>query len=203
MESDNATIARRWYEDLFNRRDMTALHDIVAADFIAHAPGGITLRGPDAVKAALASYRAMYTDPCWTIEDLLTAGDSVVVRARGESTYRGGWLDAAYQLRAFPPGETPSGTPSLGSFRSASMQGTAPTIDIGVTFDYANPAVLGSFWAQTLGYIEEGSGDGYAAIIDPEGRRPRILFLKVSEPKVVKNRVHLDLHGADMAAEVQ
>ena len=79
----------------------------------------------------------------------------------------------------------------------------AITIDIGVTFDCANPMVRGRFWANALQYIEEGSDDEYAAIIDPEGRRPRILFLKVPEPKVVKNRVHLDLHVADMPTEVE
>lgn len=77
------------------------------------------------------------------------------------------------------------------------------TTDIGVTFDCANPILLGSFWARALGYTEEGSDDGYAAIVDPQGLQPRILFMKVPEPKVVKNRVHLDLHVADMAAEVK
>lgn len=77
------------------------------------------------------------------------------------------------------------------------------TTEIGVTFDCANPEGMADFWVQALGYIREGSGDEYAAIIDPEGRRPRILFQRVPESKVVKNRVHLDLHGADMEAQVE
>ncbi len=77
------------------------------------------------------------------------------------------------------------------------------TTEIGVTFDCTNPEVMADFWVQALGYVREGSDDEYAAIIDPEGRRPRILFLRVPEPKAVKNRVHLDLHGADMEAQVE
>jgi protein-L-isoaspartate(D-aspartate) O-methyltransferase len=35
-----------------------------------------------------------------------------------------------------------------------------------------------------------------SALVDPEGRRPRIFFQKVPEPKTAKNRVHLDLRAA-------
>ncbi|MDQ2742414.1 MAG: VOC family protein [Chloroflexota bacterium] len=77
------------------------------------------------------------------------------------------------------------------------------TTEIGVIFDCANPEVTADFWVQALEYVREGSGDEYAAIIDPAGRRPRILFQQVPEPKAVKNRVQLDLHGADMAAQVE
>ncbi len=77
------------------------------------------------------------------------------------------------------------------------------TTEIGVTFDCAQPKAMATFWVQTLGYVEEGSDDEYVAIIDPERRRPRILFQRVPEPKAVKNRVHLDLHVADMKVEVE
>jgi predicted enzyme related to lactoylglutathione lyase len=75
-------------------------------------------------------------------------------------------------------------------------------VDIGVTFDCANPRALAAFWAHALGYVEEGSDAEYAAIIDAAGHRPRILFMSVPESKSVKNRVHLDLHVADMNATV-
>jgi hypothetical protein len=39
-----------------------------------------------------------------------------------------------------------------------------------------------------------------SAIIDPDGQGPRIFFQRVPEPKVVKNRVHLDVNvGAGIA----
>ena len=66
-----------------------------------------------------------------------------------------------------------------------------------------------------LGYVEEPPPAGYlswedflrasgvtipptgsiGAIVDPEGVGPRVLFLRVPERKVVKNRVHLDLRA--------
>jgi hypothetical protein len=85
---------------------------------------------------------------------------------------------------------------------------------IQVTFDCADPDRLATFWATALGYSKQDPPTGYAtwsaylaaqgipedqwnsasAIIDPESRGPRIYFQRVPEPKVVKNRVHLDLN---------
>jgi catechol 2,3-dioxygenase-like lactoylglutathione lyase family enzyme len=82
-----------------------------------------------------------------------------------------------------------------------------------ITFDCADPERLADFWAAVLGYtkrepppeyptwaayleslgIPEGQWTTSAAAVDPEGIRPRLLFLKVPEGKIVKNRVHLDL----------
>jgi hypothetical protein len=85
---------------------------------------------------------------------------------------------------------------------------------IQVTIDCADPDRLARFWTGALGYelekppdgseswqaywvrrglAEEEIEDGYFAIVDPEGVGPRIWFQPVPEPKVVKNRVHLDL----------
>ncbi len=85
---------------------------------------------------------------------------------------------------------------------------------IQVTFDCADPNRLATFWATALGYKKQDPPAGYAtwneflaaqgvpedqwnsanAIIDPDGIGPRIYFQRVSEPKVVKNRVHLDVN---------
>jgi hypothetical protein len=82
-----------------------------------------------------------------------------------------------------------------------------------VTFDAAEPAQLGTFWAGLLGYVEqppppgfdtwdaalaaigfpEGQRDGAYGIIDPSGTGPRLFFQRVPEPKTAKNRVHLDV----------
>ncbi|MGD0605289.1 MAG: VOC family protein [Streptosporangiaceae bacterium] len=82
-----------------------------------------------------------------------------------------------------------------------------------LTIDCAHPAKLAEFWALALGYVralppgefasweewlthhgipEEEWDDG-AYLSDPDGVAPSLSFLKVPEPKVVKNRVHLDV----------
>ena len=83
-----------------------------------------------------------------------------------------------------------------------------------VTFDCADPDCLATFWAEALRYKMEDPPPGFAswpeflkaqglpekewnsrsAIVDPEGTGSRIYFQKVTEPKTVKNRVHLDVN---------
>lgn len=82
-----------------------------------------------------------------------------------------------------------------------------------VTIDCSRPAELAAFWALALGYAERpaptGSGsweewfarhgvpeeerDDGAYLSDPDGAGPDISFLRVPEPKVAKNRLHLDV----------
>ena len=51
-------------------------------------------------------------------------------------------------------------------------------------------------------FRSEEWGDG-ASISDPQGVLPSISFLKVPEPRTVKNRMHLDLQVAGGRAEPQ
>lgn len=82
-----------------------------------------------------------------------------------------------------------------------------------VTFDAIDPAALAAFWAEALGYVLQPPPEGFenwdsfadsigipeedrdklAAIVDPSGDGPRVLFQKVPEVKTAKNRVHLDV----------
>ncbi|MGW9370857.1 VOC family protein [Streptomyces xanthophaeus] len=79
-----------------------------------------------------------------------------------------------------------------------------------VTFDCAEPARLAAFWCEVLGYVVPAVPEGFAtweeyhhslppedeiyfACADPSGVGPRLLFQRVPEGKVVKNRVHLDV----------
>jgi hypothetical protein len=83
-----------------------------------------------------------------------------------------------------------------------------------VVFDAANPDRSARFWAEALHYQIQPPPEGYAswedflkaigmpedewdrasAIVDPDGKQPRIFFQKVPEGKVAKNRVHLDIN---------
>ncbi len=87
-----------------------------------------------------------------------------------------------------------------------------------LTVDCANPERLIRFWTETLGYKVEGPPGGFDSwwsywkskglpdeenyarndsIFDPSGAGPRTWFHQVPEKKVVKNRLHLDLHESE------
>ena len=61
-----------------------------------------------------------------------------------------------------------------------------------------------AFWSAALGYVEWFPAHGQFAGIKPPVRDGRlaIIFQKVPEPKIVKNRMHVDFDHPDMAAEV-
>src|SRR6478609_2807033 len=89
-----------------------------------------------------------------------------------------------------------------------------------VTYDCAEPARVGRFWCEVLGYVEPPPPPGFAtwddfdralppeqqgsayACVDPTGVGPRLFFQRVPEGKVVKNRLNLDVRvGTGLVGE--
>jgi predicted enzyme related to lactoylglutathione lyase len=71
-----------------------------------------------------------------------------------------------------------------------------------VTIDCADPAQLARFWsAATDLAVSWQAGDDFVVL----GLAPglQLGFQRVPEPKVGKNRVHVDWHTADRVAEVE
>jgi predicted enzyme related to lactoylglutathione lyase len=66
-----------------------------------------------------------------------------------------------------------------------------------VAVDCADPAALAAWWQQLLGGRVEVDDDGDARLT-ADGFPP-LDFLRVPEPKTVKNRLHLDLATSDLA----
>lgn len=69
-----------------------------------------------------------------------------------------------------------------------------------VTFDCADPWQLSGFWAEVTGWArseEDSPGDPECALIPPGEARPWLLFIRVPEGKLVKNRLHLDIAPTD------
>ena len=72
-----------------------------------------------------------------------------------------------------------------------------------VTFDCENPARVAEFWGAALGYTVQNFSEDFAQASHPEGTRPNLLFIKVTEPRTVKNRVHMDLGADNREGEIQ
>src|SRR5215218_2830944 len=86
---------------------------------------------------------------------------------------------------------------------------------ISLVLDCADPLRVGAFWRQALGYVEADPPDGHASwaqvaaagpadrigyvITDPDGARPSMLFQVVPEPRVAKNRLHIDIRLSEGA----
>jgi hypothetical protein len=84
-----------------------------------------------------------------------------------------------------------------------------------LTIDCARPSLVAAFWALALGYVEPPPPNGFATwedwfrqqgvpesewddgayLVDPDGMRPRLSFMRVPESKAAKNRLHLDVRA--------
>ncbi|AGZ42573.1 VOC family protein [Actinoplanes friuliensis] len=63
-----------------------------------------------------------------------------------------------------------------------------------ITVDAHDPHALALFWVGVTGYaMDEEPDDDEVLITPPEPNAPGLLFIRVPDDKVVKNRVHLDI----------
>jgi len=65
-----------------------------------------------------------------------------------------------------------------------------------ITIDAHDPWRLAQFWAQVTGYTvgdDDNPGDDEVLLSGPDAGWPGLLFIRVGDDKVVKNRVHLDI----------
>ena len=71
-----------------------------------------------------------------------------------------------------------------------------------VVVDAAQPAALGRWWANALGWVVTFEADDEYEIRSAPDRLPGLVFVPVRDSKVTKNRLHLDFRPDDQTAEV-
>lgn len=75
-------------DEVWSRGELRVIDEIFAPGYRGHAPPE-HMRGPEDYKGLVARYRAALPDIRWTIEDLITQDDKVVVRWSTRWTHRG------------------------------------------------------------------------------------------------------------------
>lgn len=75
-----------------------------------------------------------------------------------------------------------------------------------ICIDAADPAGLASFWEAALGWRRTEEDPDEVALEPPggggDGARPDLVFLRVDDRRLVKNRLHLDFRPDDQMSEV-
>jgi serine phosphatase RsbU (regulator of sigma subunit) len=86
-EEENKAIFRRYIEEVWNQSNLEVVDEIFDR-YISHQPDGPTLeRGPEDVKRFVGEFRAAFPDLRIRIDDQITEGDKVVVRATIRGTH--------------------------------------------------------------------------------------------------------------------
>lgn len=99
MSTENKALVRRWFEEVWNQGNASAIEEMLATEGIVHGLGPDS-RGPAGFKPFHAAYRTAFPDVTITIEEIIGEGDIVAVRWNATGTYRGEGLGAAAKGKA-------------------------------------------------------------------------------------------------------
>jgi steroid delta-isomerase-like uncharacterized protein len=97
-EAENAALARRFIDDVWNRGRSEAVRELVHPQAVGHLEG-FEVRGPEGFLPAWANLLGAFPDLKVIIQDLAAQGDSVVVRWTASGTHRGPHLGFTPTLR--------------------------------------------------------------------------------------------------------
>jgi len=89
MTSNNKTIARRLYEECFNRGDLGLVDEIVSESFVSSTPnpGGLP-SDREGFKQTVTLLRSGFPDLAMTVDDMVVEGDMVAVRVTARGTHK-------------------------------------------------------------------------------------------------------------------
>ena len=89
---DNKAAARRFFEDGWNKGDVTELKAFLADEFISHNSLNVTIQSSDEYCRAMVDFRTSFPDLITTLEDVIAEGDRVVVRGTDRATQQGEFM---------------------------------------------------------------------------------------------------------------
>jgi predicted enzyme related to lactoylglutathione lyase len=74
---------------------------------------------------------------------------------------------------------------------------------VDLVLDCKDPAKLVEFWRDALDYREYFTDTSFAVLVPKDGNAPPLVLQGVPEPRVAKNRMHLDIVVDDIELEVK
>ena len=94
MSEQNKALARRFYDEVFNRKNLNAMDELCAADIIDHSalPG----QGPGlpGLKESFQQFMAGFPDLKATVHEVVAEGDMLVTRFSSVGTHTGDLMGA-------------------------------------------------------------------------------------------------------------
>jgi len=88
--ADPETLVRRWFDELFNRGELSVADEILADDVSYDGPQSLSpseVTGPEDIKGYVETYQTAFPDLYYTVEDVTVTNDTVVVRWSAMGTH--------------------------------------------------------------------------------------------------------------------
>lgn len=92
MNTEDKTLAHRWFEEVWNKGRADAIDEMMADDAVARGltdVSGKELRGPTDFKPFFYSFRDAFPDIQVTVEETVSEGDMLAVRCSVTGTHAG------------------------------------------------------------------------------------------------------------------
>ncbi|PYV71360.1 MAG: ester cyclase [Acidobacteria bacterium] len=89
MAAQNAELSRRIFEDVWNRKNLSAIDDLISADYVHHDANSPAASGIDGYKQFVNYYMNAFPDAHFTIDDAFTDGQNEVTRWTVVGTHEG------------------------------------------------------------------------------------------------------------------
>jgi predicted ester cyclase len=95
MSAENKALVRRFYDEVFGRKNVNAIDDLCAPGFVDHNPAPGQAPGPQGLKTMFTQWLQGFPDVSLTVQDMVAEGDLVVARLTGQATHTGSLLGTA------------------------------------------------------------------------------------------------------------
>lgn len=93
MSAENTAIVRRLYEEVWNKRNLKVIHELISPSHALQGPNIFgTSVGPEAYKHQVSRFLEGYPDLRWTIEDTIADKDKVVACWTISGTHQGNFM---------------------------------------------------------------------------------------------------------------
>ena len=91
LTETNKTVSRRFFDEVWNKGNLTVLDEIMVKDHVNSGPGSIPglPNGPEGSKQFVTAYRNAFPDVHFTIDDQIAEGDKVMTRWTAQGTHQG------------------------------------------------------------------------------------------------------------------
>jgi predicted ester cyclase len=97
---ENEALARRLMTEVWDKGNLKVLDDVLAATYVDHNPPPGLPSDREGAKQAVTVFRTAFPDLKNTIEDVIAAGDKVVMRIMARGTHKG-------EFQGVPPSGKP------------------------------------------------------------------------------------------------
>lgn len=93
MSADNKAVVRRLYEEVWNKRKLEVVNELISPSHALQGPNifGSSI-GPEAYKRQVLGFLEGYPDLFWTIEDTIAEKDKVVACWTISGTHKGEYM---------------------------------------------------------------------------------------------------------------